>query len=221
MYKLQYENQNNIPVFKCNFCGHCSGILEATSHTNIKNRGCCWYFPKYNLVDIKNIINIGKKNFIYALLNMKNTVINKYSIEVQGIFDKERYLEYVKENSDSIETNFDTKLFFRVCSFFRPNGCHLDFNLRPHPCNLYLCRTVINCCGEDYKNFSSERKDYFSYCNYFNEVIKEVLMDAKVNLQSDPFKAIEIIEAFSLPPFGGRPISPIELSKNSDDKIAG
>lgn len=45
MYKLEYECENNIPVFKCNFCGKCNGIVESTSYMDIKNRGCCWYFP--------------------------------------------------------------------------------------------------------------------------------------------------------------------------------
>ncbi|WP_027624972.1 hypothetical protein [Clostridium lundense] len=213
MYKLSYEYKDNIPVFKCNFCGHCSKILESTSHTTTENRGCCWYFPKYTLVDIKNILDMEKKNFILALLNMKNAVINKYSIEVIGNFDEEKYLNFIKENPDSIEDNFDPKLFFRVCAFFRPNGCHLDFRLRPHPCNLYLCRTVIGCCEEEYKNFSRERKDYFSYCNYFNESIRQTLMDAKVNLQSAPFKALEIIENFEMPPFGEKELKSISFNE--------
>lgn len=221
MNKLQYENTNNIPVFKCNFCGHCSGILEATSYTNIKNRGCCWYFPKYNLVDMKNIITLGKKNFVYVLLNMKNAVINKYSIEVKGTFDEEKYLEFIKENPNSIEDNFDPKLFFKVCAFSRPDGCHLDFSLRPHPCNLYLCRTVINRCGEVYKNYSRERKDYYAYCNYFDESIKQILMEKKVNLQSDPFKAIEIIEDFQMPPFGGGNLESIEFFPHNHSKKVG
>lgn len=146
MHQIKYEVQENVPLFKCSICGKCSGFLEATSYLTIKSRGCCWYFPKYKLIDIKNIIDLGKTDFIYKITNMPNSKIEKYFIEVLGYFDEEKYKKFKISHND-----FDTKLFFRLRPFFGKFGCSIDFTIRPHPCNLYLCREVIEACGDEIK----------------------------------------------------------------------
>lgn len=200
MYTLEYEFINNTPIFKCNYCGHCSKEMEATSLTSVKNRGCCWYFPKYTLFNIKNILNMGKEDFIISILNNKNSHISSYSIEIKGSFDGEKYEKFIKEN-EHIEHCFDYKLFFRNCSFVTDKGCSLDFSLRPHPCNLYLCRNVISSCGEYYSPFSRERKDYFSYCNYYNDYLKYSLIDKNLDLISSPLATLEFLKNISIPTF--------------------
>lgn len=173
-------------------------------------------------MDIKNIINLGSKSHIYKLLNMKNTKISRYHLEVIGEFDKEKHEEFLKENAYDWG-DFDTKLFFRLCPFATTEGCSIDFNLRPHPCNLYLCREVISSCGENYKEFSKERRDYFSYCNYFSDSLKYTLMDNNVDLLSDPFKAIEIIEQTDIPNFSFKILPPILFNDApyNNDIVAG
>ncbi|KOA20804.1 hypothetical protein CLHOM_09470 [Clostridium homopropionicum DSM 5847] len=211
MDKLEYEFCSNVPVYKCSFCGKCSSFIESTSYTSIKTRGCCWYFPKYSLIDMKNIIDSGNKNFIYSLLNMDNAEIYQYCINVNGEFNKKEYEEYLKETfqEDSEVSDFDQKLFFRLCPFATTKGCSIAFDLRPHPCNLYLCREVINSCGKDYKEFSKERKDYYSYCNYYSDTLKYILMDNTVDLTKDPFKAIDILEKTEIPTFEFKNLKPI------------
>lgn len=225
MHKLEYEFNNNSPVFKCSFCGNCGSFVESTSYTSIKTRGCCWYFPKYSLMDLKNIIDSGNKSFIYKLLNMRNSEIHQYHINVNGEFNKEKYEEYLKESfyEDSEDSDFDPKLFFRLCPFATTKGCSIPFDLRPHPCNLYLCREVINACGEDYKDFSKERKDYYSYCKYYSDTLKYALMDNGVDLESDPFKAIDILQDTEIPGFEFKHLSPIFFNNNPNpnDTIAG
>lgn len=206
MFNLSYEFKNNIPLFKCTYCGKCYSCIESKNFFYI-NRGCCWYFPKYTLVDIKNILNLGKKDFILNLFNMPNAYILQYSIIIQGIFDYDKYEEYKNKNycldacEDNTINSFNTKLFFKLCPFFKNNGCSLDYSLRPHPCNLYLCRDVIDLCYDYYKNYSRERKDYFAYCNYFNESIKYLLIDNRVNFLTNLNKSLNLIENFDMPSF--------------------
>ncbi|OFI07239.1 hypothetical protein CLOACE_04310 [Clostridium acetireducens DSM 10703] len=221
MYSLSYKFINNTPMFKCNFCGKCSHVMESTSYTPLATRGCCWYFPKYTLINIKNILALGKKDFILQLLNMPNAHISQYFIEIKGLFDKKCYEDFVK---NSLEENinfkdFDIKLFFRLCPFCTSTGCKLDFTLRPHPCNLYLCRTVLELCGDKYKPYSEERKDYFSYCNYFNESIKYELMENKVDLISNAEKSLEIINNMDIPAFQPKLLEDINF--DNPCKIAG
>jgi hypothetical protein len=207
---LSYNYYNNIPIFKCNLCGKCSGIIESTSYTNIKNRGCCWYFPEYRLIDIKNIVDCGKENFIHYLSSLSNSKIENYSIRVFGTFFKDKYNKFMKSAKKS--SDFNLSLFFKLCPFLGEKGCTLNFTLRPHPCNLYLCRTIIAYCGESYSFYSRERKDYYAYCNYINECLKQDLIENKVNLSTNLYKSIDIIKKSNIPKFFQRKLKPIHFS---------
>lgn len=220
MYKLEYETTNNVPVFKCNFCGKCTGVLESTSFASNKNRGCCWYFPKYTLTDIKNILDFGQKSFIYKLLNMKNSKVGQFHIDVRGEFSEEKYLEYLRERPDDENVDFDPKLFFRLCPFSTPKGCMIDFQLRPHPCNLYLCRSVLDMCEDECKPYAEERTAYFAYCNYFNETLKYELLENKCDLSRDPFRSLEVLEKFQLPPFEHSKLHSIKFGGNGQSPVA-
>lgn len=218
MFSLSYEFHNNIPVFKSNFCGKCSGVLESTSLINETMRGCCWYFPKYTLVDIKNIVSHGRIDFIYSLLRLQNSHISQYFIEVIGRFDNQSFLNY----SHTTENNkdFDNKLFFRLCPFCGFHGCSIDFSLRPHPCNLYLCRTMIENCKESYLPFSKERKDYYSYCNYFNESIKQELKYNSIDLITNPDASLSVIDSFEMPAFEPRKLDMLIFFNGKNDDVA-
>ena len=165
-------------------------------------------FPKYNLVDIKNIINLGQKSFIINLSKMSSTNVSQYFIEAKGLFKQEEYEIFMADKEDT-DFEIDPKLFFRICPFCGFKGCTLDFSLRPHPCNLYLCRSIIDICGEPYKAYSNERKDYFSYCNFYNEYIKEELMENNVDFIKDIDRSLNIIENLNIPTFEPRKLEPI------------
>ena len=207
---LNYNFYNNIPIFKCTLCGQCSGTLESTSYTNIKTRGCCWYFPEYRLIDIKNIINSGNMHFILNLASLSNSIIKKYSILVKGIFFKNEYMNFIKSRVKNVD--FNRSLFFKLCPFLGDNGCKLDFPLRPHPCNLYLCKNVIKLCRQHYSPYSRERKDYYAYCNYCNECMKEDLEKNGVNLLENIERSLQVIKKSSIPNFCPQNPNPIHFS---------
>ncbi|MBZ4664097.1 MAG: hypothetical protein JG776_1812 [Caloramator sp.] len=198
---LTYHFENNIPLFRCSICGKCEGFIESKSFIN-KNRGCCWYFPKYTLMDIKNIISIGRKDFIRKLKKLDNVYISSFYLEVRGYFDEEGFNKMdIDEDID-----FDKKLFFRLCPFWQENGCKIDYKLRPHTCNLYLCREVIELCKQGYSEFSKERKDYFSYMIYFNELLKRELIENGLDLLKDFESTLEFIKKYEVPKFEPRQI---------------
>ncbi|WP_446898687.1 hypothetical protein ACSVC9_01830 [Clostridium sp. LBM24168] len=206
---LSYDFNNNIPAFKCTLCGKCSKILESTSYTHIKNRGCCWYFPEYRLIDIKNIIDNNNIHFILHLASLSNSIIKKYSIMIQGTFFKNKYMEFIKIHTKN--TSFNESLFFKLCPFLGDKGCKLNFLLRPHPCNLYLCRHVIELCGQYYSSYCRERKDYYAYCSYCNECIKEDLKRNNTNLSENMEKSLYIIKESSISNFCSQNLSSIQF----------
>ena len=214
LYKLSYEFSNNIPLFKSDFCGKCLHILESTSLIYIKNRGCCWYFPKYTLMDMKNILSCGRHSFLEKIKVMENCKVSQYFMNVTGYFDKTGFSNYIISNPNSTKYDFDETLFFKKCPFAGSKGCTIDYIERPHPCNLYLCREMIEYCKDTYKEYSLERKDYFSYCNYFNEVLKNELISNKTDLIKDFDKSINIIESTDVPNFSPRKLKEIYFITN-------
>ena len=160
-------------------------------------------------MDIKNIINMGKIDFIYSLLKNTKAATSQYFIQIHGFYDKNKY-EIYNENNLPL-SDFDSKLFFKVCPFIGKNGCTIDFQLRPHPCNLYLCREIIKEAGELYKEYSLERKDYYSYCNYFNESLKYELINNNIDLLKDASKSLNIIKKADIPSYDPVKLKAISL----------
>jgi hypothetical protein len=192
-------------------CGKCSGNIESISYTDIKNRGCCWYFPEYRLVDIKNILMNGKLCFIKYLISLPNSKVGKFSIKVLGKFFKKQYTRFLNSDSKKYD-GFNTSLFFKLCPFLGKDGCTIETFMRPHPCNLYLCREVIKSCGDLYARYSTERRDYYAYCNYVDECLKEDLTKNCANFIDSPEKSIEIIKNSRIPSFCFRNINTIHFN---------
>ncbi|MFL0249315.1 hypothetical protein ACJDT4_02690 [Clostridium neuense] len=198
---ISYEVTNNTPIFKCSFCKNCTS-MEGTNMLGIK-RGCCFYFPKYSLVDIKNIIKF-KKDFLFNLITKKNVIIHDYFIEVKGTFDKTAYNNFWENHTEDDLLkygDFDTSLFFKKCFFITPKGCSIDFRLRPHQCNLYLCRKLSKSSKYLRKNYSRERKDYFAYCNYIDITLSQYLKDNLLTLKNNFKQSVNFLEKIKIDNF--------------------
>lgn len=198
---ISYEVTNNTPIFKCSFCNNCTS-MESTNMLGIK-RGCCFYFPKYSLIDIKNITNF-KEDFLFKLITKKNVIIHDYFLEVKGTFDKTAYSRFIKNSTEeelSKYGSFDTRLFFKKCFFITPNGCSIDFRLRPHQCNLYLCRKLSESSNHSYAKYSRERKDYFAYCNYINTMLIQYLRENFLTLKNNFKQSVNFLEKIKIDNF--------------------
>lgn len=160
-------------------------------------------------MDIKNILSCSKRNFLEKLYNAENCKTSQYFMEAEGYFDKKGYSNYINCHTDSLNTDFEQSLFFRACPFVGHAGCTINFVERPHPCNLYLCRSLIKYCKDTYSKYCLERKDYFSYCNYFDEVLKEELISHDTDLIKDFNKSLDIIESIQIPNFSPRKLNEI------------
>lgn len=198
---IAYKVINNTPIFKCSFCNSCSS-MESKNMLGIK-RGCCFYFPKYSLIDIKNILKFNRY-FLFKLITKKNVITHDYFIEVKGTFDKATYNNFLKNSTEEELLkygNFDKTLFFKKCFFVTPKGCSIDFRLRPHQCNLYLCRKITTNPNYLYKKYSRERKDYFAYCNYVNTLLIQYLQENLLTLKTNFKQSVNFLEKIKINDF--------------------
>lgn len=176
------------------------------------NRGCCWYFPTYELVDIKNILDSGQEAFVRWLMTQPQVHISRYQLQVGGRFEQEQYAKHLRTRLEAPTSGFDESLHFRLCSLFGVNGCTISADLRPHPCNLYLCREVIEWAGPSYRAYQQERKDYFAYCSYVNEILRDELLEKEVDLLTRADVALSVVAACSIPEFQSSQLPMIRLT---------
>lgn len=211
MHQLSYENHDSIPVFKCTLCGSCAG-LETENHLGL-NRGCCFYFPRYTLITLRTIAGIDRA-FLDWLQHHPDAAIDDYELVIKGDYDRVAHDSFLRQISDEQREkyrHFDTSLFFRKCRFVSEKGCAIAFNLRPHPCNLYLCRGVIDRCGDTARDYARERKDYFAYCHYMDGLLEDALCTHELTLKTDFQKAIDVLLATPVDSFCFSELAPIEF----------
>lgn len=101
MFNLEsiYLNFNDgVPQLGCTLCGKCN-TLFGKSLCHIKNRGCCWYYPKFTLYEIHKMVK-SKDGLatLKKIINHPDTEIFNYYIHSKGYFDKENYNKYIKSN---------------------------------------------------------------------------------------------------------------------------
>lgn len=195
MHELSYHHADLIPIFKCGLCGECKSV-EADNSFGI-NRGCCFYFPKYTLTNIRYLAGHDPE-FLEKLRLLPDTIIKDYDLMVQGDLDLDGLQAVMNSENEGTSDNgpaerFDPALRFRKCRFITEQGCSIQFNQRPHPCNLYLCRSVIENCGAAYRPFARERKDYFGFMQYSDQVLKEALQERNLTLRSDFSGAVTVL----------------------------
>ncbi|MBP3915193.1 MULTISPECIES: hypothetical protein [unclassified Clostridium] len=95
MGKIFLSNTNGIPQIGCSTCYECNSIF-GKSLCEVKKRGCCWYFPKFNLYEIQKMAKSSDGlEILKKIINMPNTVVYNYYIHAKGFFDEKSYNKYI------------------------------------------------------------------------------------------------------------------------------
>lgn len=136
---------HGIPQIGCTDCGNCNSLI-GKSLCNIRNRGCCHYFPEFTLVDIQRMAILqGGQKALDIILSNPGTIVNKYNIYAKGLFDKEAYDKYIA-GGNLLEAGSirDHTIFFRTCPFVNPGaGCKLPVRFRTTVCNFFICEEIL------------------------------------------------------------------------------
>ncbi|WP_294129699.1 hypothetical protein [uncultured Clostridium sp.] len=88
MGKIFLSNTNGVPQIGCSTCYECNSIF-GKSLCEVKKRGCCWYFPKFNLYEIQKMAKSSDGlEILKKIINMPNTVVYNYYIHAKGFLMK-------------------------------------------------------------------------------------------------------------------------------------
>lgn len=196
MAKLYVETEENTPRYVCDNCHHCTSNI-GTSLCKIKNRGCCWYFPKFELYDIQRMSqSIAGLDTLKRILNDGNAVIHNYYIQTKGYYEKDSYENYIKSIDGCLDPRDDKTIYFRACPFVKENvGCTIPSYFRNIVCNFFICDEIWIMTRDDLStSYINERDRYSRWVNRENLSLQNLLRENNIHLNTCWDDAIALLQ---------------------------
>lgn len=215
MEKIFVTSDEGIPQFVCTGCSQCSSLM-GESLCEVINRGCCSYFPKFNLYDIHRMsLTLEGLNTLERIKSQDNTTIHDWHIHAKGFFDQYSYNKYLQSgnliNTDDIK---DHSIFFKACPFVKPGyGCTLAPKFRTYVCNFFICREILDSIQpqELFNPYIDERKRYVSWVEWEVSGLKQLLSEQNLTLAKNFDECIRILQGIPLNSYEFAVLPPIEL----------
>lgn len=201
MSKVYLENCNEVPRLVCTDCGSCSSVM-GTSLGSIRGRGCCSYFPEYNLTEIQRIVKLpGGREALDIILKNPGTVVHNYYIHAKGKFERQAYEKYIEEGN-LIETPIrDHTIFFRTCPFVIPEkGCLLEPQFRSTVCNFFVCSEILENPDriQEFNTYINERVRYSHWIYRESQELQHILVENGLNLTGDLEGSLKLLSELEL-----------------------
>lgn len=196
--ELFLELDFNCPRIVCDSCINCKSEA-GISLSKFKNRGCCYYYPKFTLFDIHKMAKMSKGvEVLNKILNNPGSTIYNYYIHSKGYFDKEGYEKYLKSDSKKVKSNIEDKsIFFRACPFVVDGkGCTLPPQFRTHVCNFFICEEVISRAVKDdrFIYYIRKREKYSRWVNWENKSLEYLLKEKNLTLKDNLHEVLELLK---------------------------
>lgn len=201
--KLSVEIYDNIPRFNCDECYKCNSKI-GVSLCKYKHRGCCFYYPKFNLVDLQRMVKDPEgKPVINKILNNKRAKIFNYYIQEVGYFDKEGYNNYLKSSNFKFDKSepLDKTLYFKSCPFVVDGkGCSIPSKFRTPVCNFFLCTEIKNTANYNNLIHSYElaAREYYHYYEWENENLIELFEEKGLTLKNNLKESLEFLKSLKI-----------------------
>lgn len=212
MTKLHLKLEQGVPQYVCSSCCNCNSIL-GKSYCSIKNRGCCWYFPKFILHDLHKMVKSEEGlSILNKVLSLPNVKINNYYIQAKGYFDEPGYKIYLKNEYNENEDVRDKSIFFRACPFVLPGaGCTLPVKYRTYICNLFICEDVIKDLEENeiLRVYMRERDRYVKWIEWENQSLEILLREKGLNLKDHFDEVVALLSETELDRYEFPDLTPI------------
>ncbi|GKX68516.1 hypothetical protein [Inconstantimicrobium mannanitabidum] len=197
MIEINLKIDQGIPQYGCSSCSNCHSIF-GNSLCSIKNRGCCWYFPKFTLYEIHKMAK--EKNGLETLsriMNLPKVEVHNYFIHAKGYFDEVGYKNYINSGQAYNTDVKDKTIFFRACPFVEQGvGCTLPKRYRSYVCNFFICDEVVKKVESysQYKQYVNERNNYVRWIEWENLSLETFLTEKKLNLVNNFDEVITILK---------------------------
>lgn len=184
MDRIHLECGNFHARFACTPCSHCSSKI-GISLNRIKNRGCCSYFPVFDLTDIHKFVKLPNGIRILSdIMSDPRTDVYHYYIHAKGFFDKKSYENYIKYGGEDYGIK-DKTLLFRTCPFVKSGaGCTLKPEYRHFVCNFFICGEIISKIKntKTFKQYQREMLRYSRWNDWENQSLRAILSSHHLSL---------------------------------------
>lgn len=214
MIKINLEIDQGIPQYGCSSCWNCQSDF-GKSLCSVKNRGCCWYFPKFSMYEIHKMVKTEEGlETLKKIINLPKTKIHNYYIHAEGYFDESGYNDYINNQYEYDTKVNDKTIFFRECPFVEVGeGCTLPKRYRSYVCNFFICEDILIKAEkyEEFKNYIYERNSYSRWIEWENTSLEALFMEQKLNLVNNFDKIISILKDMPLREYEFSNLEPIEI----------
>ena len=213
MEEIYLGFDGEVPQYGCSACRSCQGEL-GISLCPVKNRGCCSYFPKFELHEIQKMSKTQEGlALLHNIRKMPGARIYHYYIHVKGYFDEEGYEAFLKSGAGYRYQVEDKSVFFRACPFVKPGkGCSLPVRYRHYVCNLFLCREVKKRADHPdlLLRYTEECDRFARWMKWDNEALEMLLREKGFTLTENFDEVIETLQDIPLACYDFPPLPPID-----------
>lgn len=216
MEMIYVRVDQGVPRYVYTGCKNCSSIM-GISMCSIKNRGCCYYYPKFTLLEIQRMARSLEGLWVLETIRRLPSVeIHPFEIYARGYFDEEGYIRYM-ESGNKIDAGSiqDHSIFFKACPFVKSGyGCTLPPRYRTYVCNFFLCDEVIEKIkgNSSFEAYIKERERYVRWVEWENTSLKEILFENKLDLVKDFDGTIKLLQEIPLNIYDFPQLQPIVIS---------
>jgi hypothetical protein len=219
MEMVYVDFDHGIPRYVYTGCINCSSVM-GISMCSITNRGCCYYYPKYTLLDIQRMAKtLEGIKYLNAIMKLPGKEVKSYQILAKGYFDQQGYNDYMTGKNRINAGNIrDHSIFFKACPFVKSGyGCSLPPRYRTYVCNFFLCDEVIQKIQtkDCFEPYIKERERYVRWIEWENISLKEVLFRYKVDLVNNFESAIKILQDIPLDVYEFPRLHPVVIDTGS------
>ncbi|MDY3206791.1 hypothetical protein ACEE21_09375 [Clostridium baratii] len=197
--RLLVKVDDSVPRFDCDECCKCTSKI-AKSLCKFKNRGCCFYYPKFNLVDLQRMSKHSTGRSVLKRIIEKNTKIFNYYIQVIGYFDENGYNNFKNLNNNTSKKDAyepdDNSIYFKACPFvIDGTGCSIPHQYRTPICNFFLCKEVKNRINSKKLLYAYEEasRAYYRYYEWENQNLIELLEEKGLTLKDNFDEVIDFL----------------------------
>jgi len=222
MHYIYIEFDENVPRLAYTGCSRCTSQI-GMSLCRTKNRGCCYYSPKFFPVEIQRMCHSEQgMELLQSIIELPNSVLYDDHILVKGSYDYLLNQKMLKEGLVPTDGNVkDTSVFFRTCPFVRPGlGCTLPPRFRSYVCNFFLCSEIIdNPVYKDMlKPYIRERENYIRFLDWENNQLIMAMHREGITLSRNFDAAVDFLKRTEINQYDFPNLEPVALP---DDNSKG